>query len=81
VWLDPAIESWSLEGEAGGLTAPVLLIQGGDDPYATLEQVDRIQACAVGPVRRLVPPGGHSPHLEHLDEVVAAIAVFSASLP
>ena len=26
-----------------------------------------------GPVERLVVPGGHSPHLEHPDEVVAAV--------
>ena len=34
-----------------------------------------------GPVRRLVVPGGHSPHLEQPEAVVAAIADFAAGLP
>ena len=34
-----------------------------------------------GPVARLVVPGGHSPHLEQPETVVAAIADFAAGLP
>jgi len=34
-----------------------------------------------GPVERLVVPGGHSPHLEQPDAVVAAIAAFAGRLP
>jgi pimeloyl-ACP methyl ester carboxylesterase len=33
-----------------------------------------------GPARRLVLPGGHAPHVEHEDAVVAAIAAFVADL-
>lgn len=76
VWLDPAFLQWSLEEESAMLTAPALLIQGADDPYGTLAQIDRIQALARGPVQRLVLPGGHSPHLEHGPEVTQAVAAF-----
>jgi len=76
VWLDPAFAAWTLEAEARQLTAPTLLIQGADDPYGSLEQLDRIEAAARGPMRRLVLPGGHSPHLEHPERVVEAIAEF-----
>jgi pimeloyl-ACP methyl ester carboxylesterase len=75
VWLDPAFLGWNLEAEAGRVTAPMLLIQGADDPYGTLEQVDRIEAV-VPSARRLILPGGHSPHLEHRTEVVAAVRAF-----
>jgi pimeloyl-ACP methyl ester carboxylesterase len=78
VWLDPAFADWSLEVEAGMLQAPTLLIQGADDPYGTLAQIDRIEACARGPVRRLVLAGGHSPHLEHGPRVAEAVAAFLA---
>ena len=64
VWLDPAFRGWSLEADAERVECPVLLIQGVDDPYGTLEQLDRIEARVRGPVARLVVPGGHSPHLE-----------------
>jgi pimeloyl-ACP methyl ester carboxylesterase len=80
VWLDPAFRSWSLEEAAAAVTAPALLIQGADDPYGTLEQIDRIEARVRGEVRRLVVPGGHSPHLEQPDAVVDAITDFSRRL-
>jgi pimeloyl-ACP methyl ester carboxylesterase len=81
VWLDPAFRTWSLEADAATVTAPALLVQGADDPYGSLEQLDRIEARVRGPVERLVVPGGHSPHLEQPDAVVAAIADFAAGLP
>jgi pimeloyl-ACP methyl ester carboxylesterase len=78
VWLDPTFPQWNLEEEAARLQAPTLLIQGADDPYGTLEQLDRIEARARGPVQRLVLPGGHSPHLEHGTQIAAAVAAFLA---
>jgi pimeloyl-ACP methyl ester carboxylesterase len=80
VWLDPAFRAWSLDAEAARVTAPTLVIQGSEDPYGTLAQVDRIVA-AIGPsAQRLILPGGHSPHLERPDDVVAAIAQFTSAL-
>ena len=78
VWLDPAFRQWSLDEEASLLQAPTLLIQGAEDPYGTLAQIDRIEARARGPVQRLVLDGGHSPHLEHGPRVADAIADFLA---
>jgi pimeloyl-ACP methyl ester carboxylesterase len=81
VWLDPEFRAWTLEADAARVTCPALLIQGADDPYGTLDQIDRIEACVRGTVRRLVVPGGHSPHLEATDQVLDAIARFSEELP
>jgi pimeloyl-ACP methyl ester carboxylesterase len=81
VWLDPAFRAWSLEADAEAVSAPTLLIQGADDPYGSLDQLDRIEARMRGSVQRLVVPGGHSPHLEQPDAVVAAIADFARRLP
>jgi pimeloyl-ACP methyl ester carboxylesterase len=76
VWLDPAFRSWTLEPEAERVTCPVLLIQGADDPYGTFGQLDRIEARVRGPARRLVVPGGHSPHREAPESVLREIAAF-----
>jgi pimeloyl-ACP methyl ester carboxylesterase len=76
VWLDPEFRAWNLEQDAARVTAPTLLVQGADDPYGTLVQIDRIEARVRGPVTRLVIPGGHSPHLEQPEAVVDAIAAF-----
>ncbi len=79
VWLDPAFSDWTLDAEAAAVSVPTLLIQGAEDPYGTLAQLERIEA-AVPTAKRFVVPGGHSPHLEHRAKVVAAIAAFVASL-
>jgi pimeloyl-ACP methyl ester carboxylesterase len=76
VWLDPAFRGWTLDPEVSRLTAPTLLIQGAEDPYGSLAQLDRIEAHAPGPVERLILPGGHSPHLDHPERVREAIADF-----
>src|SRR5919201_1119258 len=80
VWLDPSFRDWSIEDEAARVTAPTLLIQGAEDPYGTLDQLDRIEARVRGQVERLVVPGGHSPHLDRPEQVVQAIADFVAQL-
>jgi pimeloyl-ACP methyl ester carboxylesterase/RimJ/RimL family protein N-acetyltransferase len=81
MWLDPDFRSWNLEADAAMVTAPALLIQGADDPYGTLRQLERIEQRLKGPTERLVVTGGHSPHLEAAAAVVQAVARFAASLP
>ena len=76
VWLDPAFRSWTLEPDAERVTCPVLLLQGDEDPYGSLDQLDRIEGRVRGPVRRLVVPGGHSPHREAPAQVLREIALF-----
>jgi len=76
VWLDPEFLGWSLVPLLPRVHGPTLLIQGRDDEYGTLAQVHAIQAAVPGRVELLVVGGGHSPHLEHPDEVPAAIAGF-----
>jgi pimeloyl-ACP methyl ester carboxylesterase len=74
VWLSPSFRSWDITGVLPAITCPVLVVQEQDDPYGTLAQVDAIERGVSGPVERLVLPGtGHSPHLDHPDEVIAAI--------
>jgi pimeloyl-ACP methyl ester carboxylesterase len=80
MWLDPEFREWSIEEEAGRITAPTLLIQGAEDAYGSLDQLARIEARVRGPVRRKVLPGGHSPHLEHQAAVVDAIASFTLGI-
>jgi pimeloyl-ACP methyl ester carboxylesterase len=80
VWLDPSFRTWSIEADAARVAAPTLLIQGADDPYGTLDQLDRIEARVRGPVTRLVVPGGHRLHRERPQALVVAIAAFADGL-
>jgi pimeloyl-ACP methyl ester carboxylesterase len=77
IWLDPEFLPWSIEDLLGGIDQPLLLIQGEDDEYGTLAQLDRIEAGVNGPTRRLVLPRcGHSPHRDQEAAVIEAIAAF-----
>ncbi len=81
VWLDPAFRSWNIEACLPEITCPVLVVQCADDPYGTLDQVERIEAGVTAPVERLVlPAGGHAPHLRHAGPVVDAVAGFVAAM-
>ncbi|MEO5699468.1 MAG: alpha/beta hydrolase [Casimicrobiaceae bacterium] len=76
IWLDRAFRSWNIEGCLPAIACPVLAIQGHDDPYGTLEQVDRL-ARAVADVEVLALENcGHSPHRDHEEVVTAAITRF-----
>jgi pimeloyl-ACP methyl ester carboxylesterase len=78
-WLDPAFRDWDITERLPGITAPVLLIQGAEDPYGTTRQLDLIEAGLGGPCERMVLAGvGHAPHIERRDEVLWAIAAFVA---
>lgn len=64
-WTDPAFRSWNIEHFLGRINCPVMIIQGMEDEYGSLEQVDRIAAGVAGYTEKLVPAEArHSPHRE-----------------
>ncbi|HZT46508.1 MAG TPA: alpha/beta hydrolase, partial [Hyphomicrobiaceae bacterium] len=80
-WLTPEFLSWSIEDLLPGVTAPLLLIQGRDDEYGTLDQLERIAAGVPARTRQLVLERcGHSPHRDQPAAVLDAIAEFARSL-
>jgi pimeloyl-ACP methyl ester carboxylesterase len=81
-WLHPEFRrTFVLTDVLPRIAIPVLLIQGKDDQYGTLAQVDAICAGVRGPAQRLVLPDcGHSPHRDRPQETLLAIAQFVAAL-
>jgi pimeloyl-ACP methyl ester carboxylesterase len=76
-WLDPGFRAWNLEEYLPRLRVPSLIVQGEDDPYGTLRQVDAIEAQSGAPVERLILAAcGHNPHREHPDETLVAMTRF-----
>jgi pimeloyl-ACP methyl ester carboxylesterase len=79
-WLDPDFASWSIEDLLPRVTAPVLLIQGKNDPYFSLGQLDRI-ARIVPATRRLeLADCGHAPYRERTNPVLETAADFLQTL-
>jgi pimeloyl-ACP methyl ester carboxylesterase len=62
IWLDPAFRAWDIRAELPAITAPLLAIQGEDDEYGTLEQVNGIARLAPQTRLLVLPDCGHSPH-------------------
>jgi pimeloyl-ACP methyl ester carboxylesterase len=80
VWLDPAFRSWNIESLLPRIGCPILAIQGEDDEYGTMEQVDSIARHAAD-VRLLKLAGaGHTPYRDRPDEVLAAVSQFAVEL-
>src|SRR5207248_3075248 len=44
IWLDPEFRSWTIEEYLPGVRCPVLAIQGADDEYGTMAQLDAIES-------------------------------------
>jgi pimeloyl-ACP methyl ester carboxylesterase len=77
IWLAPAFRAWNIEEYLAGVRCPVLAIQGEDDQYGTLAQVDAIERGIAGSFEKLVLKNcGHSPHRDQEDAVLAAMADF-----
>ncbi len=77
VWLNPRFQSWNIEEYLPQIQIPVLLIQGKDDRYGTLAQVNAIEAGCQGPVRTvLLADCGHSPHLDQPAQALEAMREF-----
>ena len=76
IWLAPEFRSWNIEDVLGGVSAPTLLIQGANDQYGTLAQIEAIERGVQGPVQRAVLDCRHAPHLEAPEETLAAAAAF-----
>lgn len=79
IWLDPAFRAWSIEALLPGVRAPALLIQGADDEYGTMAQLDRIEAGLGGAQRLELAGAGHAPHRDRPGDVLAAVCAFLAA--
>ena len=80
-WLDPGFEHWTIEEELARVNVPLLVVQGRDDAYGTLRQVEVIAERTAGPCRTLVLDDcGHSPHRDRARATTGAIVRFLEGL-
>ena len=80
IWRSQEFLDWNIEHCLDRIRVPVLAIQGEDDPYGTLAQIEAITARVAGASDTLVLPGcGHGPHRENTDRVLARVEAFLGS--
>ena len=78
IWLHPDFAAWNIETLLPAIACPVLAIQGVDDEYGTMEQLDRIERGARDFRRLELEHCGHSPQRDQPEAVLAAVADFLA---
>jgi len=77
VWLAPEFRGWNIESFLPAIRCPLLAIQGYEDEYGTMAQVEAIARQAGGPIEVLkLEQCGHSPQKDQPEIVVAAIVGF-----
>jgi len=75
-WLSAEFRDWNIDDYLAPIACPVLAIQGEDDEYATMEQIDRIgRHCRDAELVKLADCR-HSPHKDQPQQVIAAVAGF-----
>ena len=76
-WLNPDFRKWDITEELAYIRVPILIVQGADDQYGTLRQLDVAKDECFCPVETAVLPGvRHAPHREAPEETLKVVAAF-----
>lgn len=80
-WTDPGFARWNVADAIDHWRIPVLALQGKDDPYGTVAQIEEIATRIYAPLETVwVADCGHTPYLERPQETLTAIKTFCARL-
>jgi pimeloyl-ACP methyl ester carboxylesterase len=80
-WLDPEFRKWDLTDALAHIRVPILIVQGEDDQYGTVRQIEVAQEECYCPVEvALLPDTRHAPYREAPQATLAAIAEFANRL-
>lgn len=75
-WLEPAFRFWDIRDLLPRIRVPVLAIQGYDDEYGTMLQIEEIARLAPRVELLKLPRCGHSPHRDQPEAVIEAVKRF-----
>ena len=77
IWTSPNFRDWNIESYLPAITCPTLLIQGEQDEYGTVAQVDAIAGKVKGVTsRHLLPNCGHTPHRDQAEVTLQLVTSF-----
>ena len=79
VWLSPAFRSFDIREDCRRIQAPILAIQGREDPYGTLQQIDDIRPDQGRIERMVLDHCGHAPQRDQSQACTERIAGFLAT--
>jgi pimeloyl-ACP methyl ester carboxylesterase len=77
IWLDPVFRAWNIEQVLTAISCPVLAVQGYEDEYGTMEQLERLRR-GIPCLQSLKLRGcRHSPHRDQPEAVLRAVAAWA----
>lgn len=76
IWLNADFRHWDLRPMLDHIRCPVLAVQGEDDEYGTMAQIEGIHRYAPQTVLLKLARCGHSPHRDQAGALTAASAAF-----
>jgi pimeloyl-ACP methyl ester carboxylesterase len=77
-WLDPGFRAWDITDALAYIRVPVQIVQGENDQYGTIRQVEVTQEECYCPVEvAMIAGAGHSPQRERPDVTLDTIAGFA----
>jgi len=78
-WLNPDFRQWDITEQLAYIRVPILIVQGEDDQYGTMKQIEAAQEECYCPVEvALLPKAKHSPQRDAPEATLKAIADFTA---
>ena len=77
----PSFREFDIRAECRRIEAPVLAIQGEDDPYGTVRQIEEIGPTQGSFARHVLRHCGHSPHKDQPEKIRELIADFLRNVP
>jgi pimeloyl-ACP methyl ester carboxylesterase len=76
-WLNPDFRNWDITEALGYIRVPLLIVQGADDQYGTIKQIEAAQQECYCPVDVAILPGArHSPHRDAPEATLDVTAGF-----
>lgn len=80
-WLDPAFKTWDVADAIDHIRIPMLAIQGREDQYGTLAQIEEMESRSYAPVNvEIIDKCRHAPFVDQEDKTLSAIASFCEQL-
>lgn len=76
-WLDPEFRNWDITEPLAYIRVPILIVQGEDDQYGTVAQIEAAERECYCPVEIALLPGArHSPQRETPEATLKTISDF-----
>ena len=76
-WLQPDMRKWDITEALGYIRVPILIVQGEDDQFGTVKQIETAQRECYCPVETLLLPGvRHVPQREAPELTLNAVTGF-----